>query len=326
MKANYAILRFAKYKGPAVGKIEGHNERTKKSYASNPDIDPERSPMNFHLVTPAGRYRREIDRQVKEATCRVRKDSVLMVEALITATPEFFQEKSQTEVREFFQHALSFITKRQDPETILSAVVHMDEKTPHMHLCFVPLTKDHRLSAKDIMGNRKTLIKWQDDFWSHMSAKYPDLERGEAAEATGREHIPPRLFKEMNRLTKQKEEINSLLDGINPFNALGRAEKLKELLVKYVPGVERMARQLKKFDAGFRKLSAENRKLKKENDDLRQKLNAKEHESVLKQMSDLKLKRDYEEAKAILDRIPPDILKAYSGRTQERRRDYDQSL
>ena len=58
----------------------------------------------------------------------------------------------------------------------LAAVVHMDEKTPHMHLCFVPLTEDGRLSAKEIVGNKKKLIQWQDRFWEHMVKKYPDLE------------------------------------------------------------------------------------------------------------------------------------------------------
>ena len=194
-----------------MSRIESHNERTKAKYASNPDIDVTRSNMNFHLVSPACRYNQEISRQVSEAGCRVRKDSVRMVEVLITATPEFFKGKSSKEIREFFRTACDFIKERQDPKTILSAVVHMDEATPHMHLCFVPLTKDGRLSAKDIIGNRKTLIKWQDDFWSHMTEKYPDLERGDAAADTGRKHIPPRLFKDLNRLTRQKKEMDELL-------------------------------------------------------------------------------------------------------------------
>ena len=62
----------------------------------------------------------------------------------------------------------------------------MDEKTPHMHLCFVPLTADGRLSAKNIIGNRKKLTQWQDDFWKYMVKKYPDFERGESASETGR--------------------------------------------------------------------------------------------------------------------------------------------
>ena len=70
-----------------------------------------------------------------------------------------------------------------------TAVVHMDEKTPHMHLCFVPLTADKRLSAKEIVGNKKKLTQWQDRFWEHMVKKYPDLERGEIGRASCRERV-----------------------------------------------------------------------------------------------------------------------------------------
>ena len=75
----------------------------------------------------------------------------------------------------------------------------MDEKTPHMHISFVPLTPDGRLSAKEIVGNKKKLSWWQDKFWEHMVIKYPDLERGESASQTGRDHIPPRIFRSEER-------------------------------------------------------------------------------------------------------------------------------
>ena len=89
----YAILRFAKYKGPEISGIEAHNERTKEKYASNPDIDPSRTHLNFHLIKPERKYRAESEKQIAEAGCRTRSDSVRVVEALITATPEFFKGK-----------------------------------------------------------------------------------------------------------------------------------------------------------------------------------------------------------------------------------------
>ena len=76
MKAQYAILRFAKYKGPEIGHIESHNERTKEKYASNPDVDTSRSHLNFHLVSPERKYRAEAEKQIAEAGCRTRSDSV----------------------------------------------------------------------------------------------------------------------------------------------------------------------------------------------------------------------------------------------------------
>ena len=157
MKAQYAILRFAKYKGPEIGHIESHNERTKEKYASNPDIDASRSHLNFHLVFPERKYRAEAEKQIAEAGCRTRSDSVRVVEGLVTASPEFFKGKKKAEIKAYFQEALDFIQQHQNPRTIISAVVHMDEKTPHMHLCFVPLTEDKRLSAKEIVGNKKAV-------------------------------------------------------------------------------------------------------------------------------------------------------------------------
>ena len=107
-KAQYAIMRFAKYKGPEIGNIEAHNERTKEKYASNPDVDTSRSKYNFHLVKPPGKYRAESERQIAAAGCRTRKDSIRMIETLFTASPEFFKGKKRAEIRVFFEEALRF--------------------------------------------------------------------------------------------------------------------------------------------------------------------------------------------------------------------------
>ena len=110
MKAQYGILRFAKYKGPEIGRIEAHNERKKETYASNPDVDTSRSKYNFHLVTPARGYRAEAERQIAEAGCRTRSDSVRVVEALVTASPEFFKGKKRSEIKEEPLYPLIYMT------------------------------------------------------------------------------------------------------------------------------------------------------------------------------------------------------------------------
>ena len=319
MAAQYAIMRFAKYKGPGIGSIEAHDERTKEKYASNPDIDASRTHLNFHLIEPQGKYREEAERQIKEAGCRTRKDSVKMVEVLFTASPQFFVKKKKKEIREFFEEALSFLEKRQDRKTMISAVVHMDEKTPHMHLSFVPLTPDGRLSAKEIIGNKKHLTEWQDAFWEHMVQKFPDLERGMSASMTGRDHIPPRVFKEMTRLNKQREKLEELLDGVNVFNAKSKAAEIGKILDKYIPNVEKMSTQMKKYSTAFADLKTENKKLAGANRKLSSALKEEKQESILKKMSDLKLKHDYEEAVAILERIPPKVLEAYAPDNQGNR-------
>ncbi|MCL1885477.1 MAG: plasmid recombination protein, partial [Dehalococcoidia bacterium] len=193
--AQYAIMRFAKRKG-SFGKIEAHHERTKAKYASNPDVDTSRSKHNFHIVQPSKSYLQEVNQIIALAGCKVRKDSVRFIDALITASSEFFKGKSREEVQSFFQTAVDFLEQKIGDANIFSAVVHMDEKTPHMHLCFTPITKDGRLSAKEIIGNRVELTKWQDNFFEHMVSKFPDIERGEPASETKRQHIPTRVFKQ----------------------------------------------------------------------------------------------------------------------------------
>ena len=297
------MKRFAKYKGPEIGYIESHNERTKEKYASNPDVDTSRSHLNFHLVTPQRKYRAEAEKQIAEAGCRTRSDSVRVVEALVTASPEFFKGKKKGEIKAYFQEALGFIQEHQDPKTIISAVVHMDEKTPHMHLCFVPLTEDGRLSAKEIVGNKKKLTQWQDRFWEHMVKKYPDLERGESASETGRDHIPPRLFKEAVHLNRMKEQIMAILNDTNPFNKKAKLDELEAMLGKYVPGAEALRTKLKKYDKIYKALTAENAALNKQ-------LGAASKESVHKKLEISEKLRELTELHRMVDGIPPEILQA----------------
>ena len=278
----YAILRFAKYKGPEISGIEAHNERTKEKYASNPDIDPTRTHLNFHLIKPERKYRAESEKQIAEAGCRTRSDSVRVVEALITATPEFFKGKKRAEIKEFFNEALEFIKQNQAPETIISAVVHLDEKSPHMHLCFVPLTEDKRLCAKEILGNKKKLTQWQDKYWEHMVKKYPDLERGESASETGRDHIPTRVFKQMTRLTKQKEKLDAMLSDVKFTNYKDRTAQVMDFLDKYIPDVAAMETLMKKYQKCFTTAESEKKALKKKNDDLTAALEKSQQQSTQK--------------------------------------------
>ena len=230
---------------------------------------------------------------------------------------KFFKDKTNREIKAYFEYALEFLKSKQNAQTFISAVVHMDEKTPHLHLCFVPLTADGRLSAKEIIGNRKNLVRWQDEFWQHMVKQYPELERGESASQTGREHIPPRIFKEMTQLTKQKEQLDALLVGINPFNGKSRAAEISKVLDSYIPNVARMRDQLRKYNVAFTKTATENEKLKEKNKTLSASLDKAKEGSVLKRLEDAKLRQDYEAALKTLDSIPPEVIRFYENRTQE---------
>ena len=217
--AQHAILRFEKHKGNPARPLEAHHERQKEQYASNPDIDTSRSKYNFHIVKPEGRYYHFIQNRIEQAGCRTRKDSTRFVDTLVTASPEFFKGKSPKEIQAFFQRAADFLIGRVGRENIVSAVVHMDEKTapPAFDLCSAD--KGQPPVCKGDIGNRANLTKWQDDFHAYMVEKYPDLERGESASRTGRKHIPTRLFKQAVSLSRQARAIEATLDGINPLNA-----------------------------------------------------------------------------------------------------------
>lgn len=242
----YAILRFAKHKGGASKALSAHHERTKEEYASNPDIDKSRIAQNYHLVTPRWSYEQEIRHHIRMAGCRVRKDSVKFVDTLVTVSPEFAMAHD-AEMPEYFNRAFEFLKERVGEENIFSAVVHMDEKTPHMHLCFVPLTKDKRLSAKEILGNKKRMIQWQDDFYACMSERWPELERGAPAVETKRKHLTPQWYKKVTAMDTKLERLETALNGINALNAGKKREEAVALLAQLLPEVESFQAEIQRM-------------------------------------------------------------------------------
>lgn len=297
--AQYGILRFSKHKGGSAKPIEAHHERQKEKYASNSDIDTSRSKYNYHLIQPSESYRNEIDRRIDAAGCRTRKDSIRFVDTLVTASPEFFKGKKPAEVKAYFDYAAEFLFKQLGKQNVISAVVHMDEKTPHLHLCFVPLTEDNRLSARDILGNRARLSKWQDDFHAHMVKKYEDLERGESAYTTRRKHIPPRLFKQAARLSKQAERIEQTLAGINMLNAGQKRDEVLAMLDKWFP-------QMEDFTTYLRKYKGTIMELEKENQQLDEKAQAASENKIYDRLQFGKLQMQYNDLKRKYEAIPED--------------------
>lgn len=249
----YAIMRFAKRKGGPASALEKHHERQKEQYASNPDVDRERSHLNYHLVTPQMKYYAEIQSRIENAQrkkpkLKIRKDSVKFIDTIITASPEFLADLPEEKVRQYFESALEFFKAEVGAQNIFSAVVHMDERTPHMHLCFVPLTPDNRLSAKEVIGGREKLVEWQNKFHDHMSAEFPSLERGESAAVTKRKHIPTWLYKQAHRLTEEMALIQKELEHIGPLNANKQREKISGLLEKWYPQVNAFEAKLRPYE------------------------------------------------------------------------------
>ena len=133
-----------------------------------------------------------------------------------------------------------------------------------------------------------------------MVKEYPDLERGESAGVTGRRHIPTRVFKQAVRLTRQAKRIQAALDGINPLNAGKKKDEAVALLRKFFPNME-------DFEAMVRKYRREIERLEKENTALSIKAEAGEKVSVAKQLSENKLRSEYQSLRRFVDALPEEI-------------------
>ena len=255
----YVILRFQKCKVGSISVRCAHNERTKESYKSNPDIDATRKPENYHLVQPAQTYLREARRMIKTAGCKTRSNSTVMVETLITASPEFMNTLPPSERREYFQKAFAFMESRIGRDNIVSAVVHNDEKTPHMHLSFCPITPDRKLSAKYILGNQAQLSRWQTEFHTVMSSRWPELERGKSSIETGRKHIPPSLFKQAEQLGKQIAAVEAAINDIGIVGNAKKREVAVKVLHEWLPRAQYFTAQVNKVNGHIKSLEQKER-------------------------------------------------------------------
>ena len=303
----YAILRFAKHKGGASKALSAHHERTKEVYASNPDIDKSRTVQNYHLITPRWSYGQEIRHRIRMAGCRVRKDSVKFVDTLVTVSPGF-AKAHDAEMPEYFNRAFDFLKERVGEENIISAVVHMDEKTPHLHLCFVPLTKDDRLSAKEILGNKKAMIRWQDDFYACMSERWPELERGAPAVETKRRHLTPQWYKKVTAMDAKLERLEAALNGINVLNAGKKREEAVALLAQLLPEVESFQAEIQRMQQAVSQSLSMQRCSAEENEALKDELTVERRKSAEQRAKLTVLEERYKRAEKLLSKLPREMI------------------
>lgn len=303
----YAILRFQKHKGGASKALSAHHERTKESYASNPDIDRSRTAQNIHLVTPRWSYEQEIKHRIQIAGCKVRKDSVKFVDTMVAVSPEF-AEKHDSEMQEYFERAFDFLQKRIGQQNIISAVVHLDEKTPHMHLCFVPLTTDGRLSAKEILGNKKTMIQWQDEFYACMAERWPELQRGAPAVETKRKHLPMQWYKQVTAMDEKLEQMEQALSDINVFNAGRKREAAMESLARFLPEVESFQAEITRMQQKLQMSQLETKVQQAEKEKLMSDLADEKSKNFEKSCKLAALEDRYRKAEKLLSQLPPETI------------------
>src|SRR5690625_2758644 len=102
---------------------------------------------------------------------------------------------SDLDTEYFFEDTLEFLKEEFGEKNLVYATVHLDEKTPHMHFGFVPITEDGRLSAKEMIGNKKQMSALQDKFNEFVNEKGYEMQRGEASIVSEREHQRVETFK-----------------------------------------------------------------------------------------------------------------------------------
>lgn len=168
----FCIMRTEKRKKSDLGGIQKENTRTATEY--NNRVAPGMDIFNVTLKE-SNNWLQDINREIQAAGAKARSNSVMALDTIYTASPEFFQERTNAENDRFFRDCLKFHESHFGH--IISAVVHYDETTPHLHVISVPLTKDGRLSARDVIGNKSKMSKTQDSFFEQVGRGY-GLERG----------------------------------------------------------------------------------------------------------------------------------------------------
>ena len=214
-----------KYKRQDISPVEKENERDENYQGSNPQIDCERTSGNYHLIYPQGKYIDIINKRLSTLTLKrkIRSDAILMNSFVIGSDWEFFKGMRAWEQHAFFEDCARFFMDKYGYENMLSAVVHVDETTPHMHLNFVPIN-DGRLSSKSLFDKKK-LSELQTELWEQVGKKY-GLKRGkensQATHITAAEHKAKVIVQsaeqrrdEIDRQTEQKQaELDELTQTV----------------------------------------------------------------------------------------------------------------
>ena len=248
---SYAIIRNEKLtRAQAMGAYK-HNERKTRNH-SNKNIDRTKTELNYYLKKNELSYIKEFDR-IKEKydlKGQIRSNSNIMCEMVFTSDQKFFAKIGYEESKRYFEESYKFICeyKNLGEQNIISAVVHMDEDTPHMHLLFIPVihttdkqgNKIDKVCCRDFWKGKNSYRDLQNAYFKHISEKGFKLERGELVEVTNREHYSVQEYKRITNFENTKELLNSIklelpeTPDIKDFQKimLNRDEKIKNRIIK----------------------------------------------------------------------------------------------
>ena len=245
---SYAIIRNTKYKRENLKGIYRHNERRNKHY-SNININPELSHLNYSLKDCKHSYEKEFDliKEKYNLKGQIKTVSNIACEYIITSDKEYFNSIGIDETKRYFETAYKFVCeyKNLGEQYILSAKVHMDEETPHMHLVFIPVvhTKDKKgncidkIACSEFWKAKDSYRQLQDSFYNYMVANNFELERGNPSE---RVHLSVEDYKKITNFEESKTLLQDVklelpdTPDISNFKKLmkNRDEKIQEQIIK----------------------------------------------------------------------------------------------
>lgn len=270
----FCIMRTEKRKRTDLGGIQRENTRTATEY--NNKVSPGMDIFNV-VLKESNNWLQDIDNEIKAAGAKTRSNSVLALDTIYTASPQFFQERTNAENDKFFQDCLKFHESHFGH--IISAVVHYDETTPHLHVISVPLTKDNRLSARDVIGNKSRMSKTQDAFFEQVGRGY-GLERGIHMDGQEKkEHISAQEheLREIRRqIARGQEELKAIEHSEE--SARIRAQEFKQKAAELQKQIEQLQEERNKQHKSLLKLTEAKYKAQKEVKELNYTLQEKRDE------------------------------------------------
>ena len=218
---SYAIIRNEKLTRVEAQGAYIHNARRSKGH-SNKDIDTTRTHLNFYCKKNEQTYIKEFDRIKKEYDLKghIRSNSIILCEMMITSDNEFFDKIGLEETKRYFRESYEFVCnyKNLGEKYIVSAVVHLDETTPHMHLIYIPVihTKDKeenlidKICARDFWRGRDSYRDLQNEFYKYITSKGFALERGLPIEETGAKHQKIEELKKITNFENTKKVLENV--------------------------------------------------------------------------------------------------------------------
>lgn len=285
----FCIMRTEKRKRTDLGGIQKENTRTATEY--NNKVSPGMDILNVTL-RESNNWLRDIDNEIKTAGARTRSNSVLALDTLYTASSEFFQGKTNEENDTFFRDCLKFHERHFGH--IISAVIHYDETTPHLHVISVPLTQDGRLSARDVIGNKAKMSKAQDEFFEQVGKGY-GLERGIHMDGQEKKkHISAQeheLREIRQKIARGQEELEAVEHSVE--TARTRAQTARQTATELQKQVEQLQEERVKQHNSLKMLSASKTDRQKELKEINNNIRQKQHEFEA-------ITRDLEEVKEYL--------------------------